>query len=252
MDNLSKFRARTVPRLALACTLGASIALATPLRAEEDKASEPSSEQAAERGKAAEDPTKIATKAGVSYSDELSASGSVAVGPKFKFNGRIAKSGQWSAGASYLFPVAILTLTAGRSELDTGVKQTRLSVGGFVPLSQLGLKTGRWQFFAPFGYSHTKSEQAVTDLDMQDGIPVSISSDSVYVGLFTIRPLSTRLTLLAGANYTRGSHDYSGIAAAGGLSYHLTGRDTVSVRGSYVHNSFGQKQRIGIAYQHEF
>ncbi|MCJ2178116.1 hypothetical protein [Novosphingobium album (ex Hu et al. 2023)] len=202
--------------------------------------------------KAAEDPTKIATKAGVSYSDELSVSGSVAVGAKFKFNGRIAKSGQWSLGASYLFPVAILTFAAGRSELDSGVKQTRYSLGGFVPLNQLGLKTGKWLIFVPFGYSHTNSRQPVTDIDQQDGIPIQISSNSGYVGLFTLRPLNRRLTFMAGANFTRGTHDFSGIAAAGGLSYHLTPNDTVAVRGSYIDNTFGQKKRIGISYQHEF
>ncbi|MFC0684816.1 hypothetical protein [Novosphingobium clariflavum] len=207
----------------------------------------------AETEKAAEDPTKIATKLGIAYADELSASGSMAIGPKLKFNARIARSGQWSLGASYLLPVAIVTFMAGRSELDTGVKQTRYSLGGFVPLSQLGLKTGKWLIFVPFGYTYSNSRQgAVTDLDQQDGIPITVSSSSGYLGLFTIRPLTTRLTLMAGANYTRGTHDYSGVAAGGGLSYHLTKQDTAALRGSYVNNSFGTRKRIGISYQHEF
>ncbi len=207
---------------------------------------------AAPAEKSAEDPTKIATKAGAAYSGELSASGSVAFGVKFKVNGRVAESGQWSMGASYLLPVAILTFAAGKGELDTGVEQTRYSLGGFVPLRQLGLDTGRWQLFAPFGYTYTDSRQAVTDLDQQDGIPIQVSSSSGYVGLFALRPLSERLTLMGGANFTRGTKGFSGVAAAAGLSFHLSGRDTVALRASMVDNSFGQKKRIGISYQHEF
>jgi hypothetical protein len=202
--------------------------------------------------KAAEDPTKIATKVGASYAGELSVSGSMAVGPKFKFNGRIAKSGQWSLGASYLLPIAIVTFAAGRSELDSGIQQTRYSLGGFVPLARAGLKTGKWQIFVPFGYTYTNGRQAVTDLDQQEGIPIEVSSNSAYLGVFTIRPLTERLTLIAGANFSKGTNDFSGLAAAGGLSYHLTGKDTVSARASYVTNTFGQNTRLGVSYQHEF
>ncbi|PNU04119.1 hypothetical protein A8V01_05870 [Novosphingobium guangzhouense] len=223
------------------------MAFSTPCRAEEPTAT-PSPEQE----KVAEDPTKIATKVGVSYADELSASGSVAIGPKLKFNGRVAKSGQWSLGASYLLPVAIVTFSAASSELESGVHQTRYSLGGFVPLRNLGLKTGKWQIFVPFGYTYTKGKQAVTDLDVQDGIPIEVSSNSGYVGLFVLRPLTERLTAMGGGNYTKGTHGFSGVAAAAGLSYHLTGKDTVAVRASYVDNTFGGRQRIGVSYQHEF
>ncbi len=252
------------PRAMLAPpSLALLLCLCVPARAQETSAQGPSEEVSAEararpanaqvlEEKAAEDPTKIATKVGVAYSDELSASGSIAIGPKFKFNARVAKSGQWSLGASYLLPVAIVTLTAGKSELDTGVLQKRYSIGGFVPLNQLGLKTGKWMLFVPFGYTYTNSRQPVTDLDQQDGIPIQVSSSSGYLGLFTLRPLGARLTLMAGANYTRGTHGYSGVAAGGGLSYHLTKRDTVALRGSFVHNTFGGKQRVGVSYQHEF
>ncbi len=228
---------------AAAATLG--IVAAAPATAQE-RAGPPAEE------KAAEDPTKIATRAGIAYAGELSVSGSLAFGPKFKVNGRVAKSGQWSLGASYLFPVAILTFAAGSSELESGAQQTRYSLGGFVPLRQLGLDTGSWQLFAPFGYTYTNSRQPVTDLDVQDGIPIQVSSNSGYVGLFMLHPLRERLTLMAGANYTRGTNDFSGVAAAAGLSLHLTERDTVALRASYVDNSFGSKKRVGISLQHEF
>lgn len=201
--------------------------------------------------KAPEDPTKIVTKAGLSYADEIAASGSLAVGTKFKFNGRATESGQWSLGASYLFPVTILTFSAGESELDNGVMQTQYSLGGFASLAELGVRSGRWQLFVPFGYQYTRGEQPVTDVEMQDGLPMQASS-SGYIGLFVLRPLSPRVSFLARATVMRGTHDYSGTSAYAGLSWHLSARDTVGLRASYVDNSFGQKEKLGISYQHEF
>ena len=108
------------------------------------------------------------------------------------------------------------------------------------------------QLVCPVGSPYTKVKRAVTYLDQKDGIPIEVSSNSAYLGLFTIRPLNTRLTLLAGANFSRGTNDFSGLVTASGLSYHLTGKDTVAVRASYVTNTFGQNTRVGISYQHEF
>lgn len=214
------------------------LALATPVHAQSEKA--------------AEDPTKIATKVGASFSDELSVSGSVAVGPKFKFNGRVSESGLWSVGASYLFPVAILTFSASKNKFDSGVEQTRYSLGGFVPLSNLGVKTGRLQLFVPFGYTYTDGRQVVTDIDQNENLPIGLSSNSAYVGVFMLRPLNDKLTLMVGGNFTKGTHDFSGISVGGGLSYHLTSNDTVGVSGSYIDNSFGQKEKVSISFRHEF
>lgn len=206
----------------------------------------------AQTEKAAEDPTKIATKAGVSYSDEASVSGSLAFGSKFKVNGRISASGQWSAGASYLFPVAILTFSAGRNELDSGVVQTRYSLGGFAPLTELGVRTGKWRVFVPFGYTYTNGKGTLTDIDQNENLPVDLSSNSAYVGLFALRPLNEKLTLMAGGNVTKGTNDFSGLSLGGGLSYHLGPNDTLGASASYIDNSFGQKQKLSVSYRHEF
>lgn len=202
--------------------------------------------------KSADDPTKIATKAGVAYSDEFFVSGSLAIGPKFKFNGRVSESGLWSIGASYLFPIAILTFSAGKNEFDSGVEQTRFSIGGFAPLSQLGVKTGEWRFFIPFGYTYTDGHLPVNDIDQGDGFPVGLSSNSGYVGLFMMRPLSEKFTLTGVANFTKGTNDFSGIALGGGVSYHFTKDDTLGVSASYIDNSFGQDEKLRIFYRHEF
>lgn len=207
----------------------------------------------AQNEKAPEDPTKIATKAGVSYSDdEFSVSGSLAVGPKIKFNGRISESGMWSVGASYLFPVAILTFAAAKNELSTGVEQIRYSLGGFVPVTELGLKTDKWNLFVPFGYTYTKGTWPVTDVDQNENLSIELSSNSGYFGIFVLRPLSKKFTLMAGGIVTKGTNDFSGFAAGGGLSYHLTQNDTLRLSASYNDNSFGQKNKVNIAYVHEF
>lgn len=206
----------------------------------------------AQASKAAEDPTKISTRVGLSYSDEASVSGSFAFGEKFKINGRISESGLWSAGASYLFPVAILTFSAARSSFDSGVEQTRYSLGGFVPLNDLGVETGQWRLFVPFGYTYTSGHGPVLEEDASDVMPIEMSSNSGYFGVFAMRPISDRLTFLAGANVSAGTNDFSGFGVSGGLSYHLTARDTLGLQAGYVDNSFGQNQKVTISYRHEF
>lgn len=205
-----------------------------------------------EQEKANEDPTKIATKLGIAYSDNLTLSGSLAIGPKAKFNARIHDGGEWSLGASYLFSVAILTFSAAKTEFDNGSVQTRYSLGGFVPLTGLGLKTGRWQLFTPFGYTYTEGEMSVSDLDLHQTFAVEVSSNSGYVGLFGLLPYNERISFLAGGIVTKGSDNFSGYSAGGGVSYHLTPDDTIALFASYVDNSFGQKQKLGLSYQHEF
>ncbi|WP_226621901.1 hypothetical protein [Alloyangia pacifica] len=206
----------------------------------------------AQQEKSPEDPTKIATKAGVSYSDEFSVSGSLAFGPVTKVNARISESGQWSLGASYLFSFGILTFSAGKNEFDNGSEQTRYSLGGFVPLTAMGLKTGKWQLFTPFGYTYSEGTVAVTSVELHETFDVEVSNNSGYVGMFAIRPFNEKLTFLTGGIYTRGADDFQGVSLGGGLSYHLTEADTVALFGSYVDNDFGDEQKLGVSYRHEF
>jgi len=230
---------RSPAPLPFALALLAALPLATPLRAEDD-------------GKAAEDPTRISTQLGIGYADDVSVSGSLAFGKATKLNARFIKGGQWSLGASYLFPFGILTLTGGRNEFDNGAVQTRYSLGGFVPLTAMGLKTGKWQVFVPFGYSYSHGEMSTADVELSGPMLIEVTSNSGYLGLFGIRPLSQRLTLMLAGMGSKGSHDYSGVNLGGGLSYHLTDKDTFAVFAHYMDNSFGQEQKLGLSYKHEF
>ncbi|MTH78240.1 hypothetical protein GL286_10900 [Paracoccus aestuariivivens] len=202
--------------------------------------------------KAAEDPTKIATKLGVGYSDELAISGSLAFGDKAKLNARISESGQWSVGASYLFPVAILTFSAAKTEFDNGTVQTRYSLGGFVPITKLGAETGQWQVFVPFGYTYAHGETSVSELELSENMTVDVSSNSIYLGLFGIRPINAKMTFLSGVNVTKGTEGFKGISMAAGVSYHVTKKDTLAMYRGYIDNSFGEKKKLGISYKREF
>ncbi len=94
---------------------------------------------------------------------------------------------------------------------------------------------------------------SVSTLELQDEfITVDVSSNSAYLGLFTLRPLGEKLTVLTGGIYSRGSNDYSGISVGMGLSYHLSKLDTLAVFGHYVDNDYGTDQKLGLSYRHEF
>jgi len=235
----SVHRCRILPA---ALGLATALSLATVAQAQAPSQSE----------KAAEDPTKIATKLGVAYSDEFAISGSLAFGPVTKVNARITESGQWSLGGSYLFPFAIVTFSAGRNELDSGVTQTHYSLGGFMPITAMGVKTGRWQLFVPFGYTYNNGELTIADVELGQSMTLEASNNSVYVGLFALRPLSARLTLMGGGIFTRGSDDFSGTALGGGLPYHLSKDDTIGLSAHYIDNSYGSETKAGISYRHEF
>ena len=202
--------------------------------------------------KLAEDPTKVVTRIGAQYSDELTISGSLAFGPAAKINARVSESGQWSLGGSYLFSFGIVNIAAGKNEFDNGSVQTRYSIGGFVPLSTLGLKTGMWQVFTAFGYGYTEGDVASFDLDISEYVLVPISSNSGYIGLFAFKPLNEKLTFMTVGLGTKGSDDYSGYSVGAGLSYHLSERDTVSGFATYVDNTFGEEEKLTIGYRREF
>lgn len=202
--------------------------------------------------KAAEDPTKISTVIGVGYAEDITVSGSLAFGPATKINARLVQGGQWSLGASYLFSFGILTVTAGRNEFDNGSVQTRYSIGGFVPVSRMGLGTGQWQVFVPFGYGYTNGEMAVTDVELAEPVLVQVASNSGYLGLFGLRSITARTTLLLASIGSKGSDGYSGLNLGGGLSYHLTASNTLAGFAQYMSNSFGEEQKLGLSFRHKF
>ena len=207
---------------------------------------------AAAQEKLGDDPTKVTTKIGVKYNDEVSVSGSLAFGPVTKINARVSPSGDFSVGGSYLFRIGIINFAAGRSTYDDGVTQTNYALGTFVPLNALGLKSGKWLVFGTAGYNDSESNVTYFDEEVGDFLTVPLSNNSGYLGLFALRPISQTLTLQAGGIVIRGTDDYHGLAIGGGLTSDLSEKNSVTLSASHIDNSYTSDDRVGISLRHEF
>ena len=225
---------------ALLCTLLASTASAQERSAR------------TEREQLADDPTKIITKLGVRYTEDLSISGSVAFGPVSKINASYSETGEWSLGGSYLFNFGIVNVAASRKDLDNGTSQTQYSLGTFVPLSALGAQTGQWQLFPMAGVNYVEGTAIDVDTTLSNDIPVATSSKGGYLGVMGLRPLSDKWVFRGVLVGSAGSDNYSGYTIGGGFSYMITKRDRVSAFASYIDNSFGTRDVVGISYSREF
>lgn len=199
-----------------------------------------------------DDPTRIVTKVGLRYSDDWSVSGSVAFGPVTKINASYSETGEWSLGGSYLFDFGIVNVAASHRELDNGTDQTQYSIGTYVPLAAFGVDTGDWQLFPMAGLNYIEGTSVDLDVPIDDTVAISTASQGGYLGVFALRPISERWTFLGVLVGSAGSDDFSGYTVGGGVSYLITKRDSISVFGSYIDNSFGTRDAVGISYSREF
>ena len=95
-----------------------------------------------------DDPTKVITRVGVSYTNDLTISGSLALDEARKINARTNKdASEWRIGGSWLFDFGILNFNLSRSEYENGGHKNNYSVGTFIPLEKLGVSTGKWKVF---------------------------------------------------------------------------------------------------------
>ena len=217
-----------------------------------------------ERQKLDQDPTKVITKFGISYSDDFSISGSFAFDPVRKINVRLNEGlEEWRIGGSWLFKFGIVNVNFGQNQLDDGGSQTNYSIGTFAPLSKFGFAPWDIQIFPMAGYTYNdgeipcdeESEPACENLDPKSGddfIMVSYESHSAYLGLFNLKKLSERWTAMAILNGSLGTNDYSGVFASGGVACQLTKRQSVKVLGVYIDNSYGQEGKAVLAYSYQF
>ncbi len=208
--------------------------------------------QAPEREKLADDPTKIVTKAGARYSDFGTIFASVAFGPVSKINVSISEGEQWRLGGSYLFDFGIVNVAASRQTLSNGSNQIQYSIGTFVPLVAFGFEPGGWLLFPAAGANYTEASLDSIPIEFAESISMEVSSKGGYAGLLALKSLSDEWVLKSGVVASAGSNDYSGTSIGAGLTYSLTPRDSLSVSGSYIDNSFGQRELVGISYTREF
>jgi len=224
-----------------------------------------------EDSKLTDDPTKITTKLGVSYSNDYDLedgaatfSGSLAFGPVSKLNAKVNDdASDWRVGGSWLFDAGIVNFNIGKREFETGAKQTNYSVGTFVPLSSFGFAPLGMQIFPMAGYTYNDGDaicevasgqcgsDSVSNPIDSDFILVSSESHTGYVGAFVLKPLTEGLTLIMVAAGSAGSNNYSGYFAATGLGYSFLEQHSVSVFTVKQDNSYGEDTFFGLSYSYE-
>lgn len=215
--------------------------------------------------KSADDPTKVTTKVGVSWSDNyemndsnVSFSGSLAFDQVKKLNVRVnSDASEWRVGGSWLFPIGILNFNFGKNEFPDDSSQTNYSVGTFVPLSFFGIEPAGFQIFPMAGFTYNDGDHMACNTDKHkacsqpgfSGMPspdngfesTNVTGSSGYLGVFALKPLSENLRLLGFVAGSYGSKNdagdnYKGYFAGIGLGYNLTEHNSVKVM-TYVQDN---------------
>lgn len=235
-----------------------------------------------EKQKLDDDPTKVTTKAGISWSDtynmddsNVSFSGSVALDKARKLNARInSDASEWRVGGSWLFPVGIVNFNFGKNEYTNGATQTNYSVGTFIPLSVFGIAPAGFQIFPMAGYTYNtgeikgcKSEGTCVSPQFADSLSpefgydtITTSGSSSYLGVFTLRPLSPSLTLIAFAAGSYGSKNddgdnYKGYFGGAGLGIKLTEHQSFNLLTFVMDNNTyldSPDSRFVLSYSYQF
>ena len=212
-------------------------------------------EETKEKEKHQDDPTKVITRIGLGYTDDLSVSGSLALDPARKINARTnIDASEWRLGGSWLFDFGIINFSLGRSEYDDGGHKNNYSIGTFLPLSALGVDTGDWMIFPMAGFNHNEGEIAVHDEALLENniVMVQNTSNGGYLGSMVLRPLTEHWTVLGFGGGGKGSGGYSNVWLGSGVSYKLNTHHSFNLFGFISDDNFGRISKIGLTYTYEF
>lgn len=215
-----------------------------------------------EADKLADDPTKVVTQLGASYTDEFKVSGSIGMGPVSKLNASINKDGsEWRLGGSWLSDIGIFNFNFRKKQFDHDAEQTSYSLGTFIPLSAFGFAPAGWQIFPMAGVSYNDGDiacevgtQGCGSVDIDTGsefVLMPNTSKGGYLGVFTLKPLSPKWTFIAFGTGSMGSNDYHGYFAGLGMGYKITKRQSISTYAYASDNNYGNDQQLGIAYRYQ-
>ncbi len=217
-----------------------------------------------EKQKLDQDPTKVITRFGLSYSDSLSVSASFAFDPVRKINIRLDEDlDEWRLGGSWLFNFGIVNVNFGRNEFDHGGSQNNYSIGTFMPLSKFGISPWGVQLFPAAGYTYndgdipcdTDTDAACRDLEPQvdDRFAlVANESHSGYLGVFSLKRISEHWTAMTILNGSIGTNDYSGYFVGAGMACQLTGRQSLRLMTGYIDNTYGSEAKLIVGYSYQF
>lgn len=244
-------------------------------------AAEPTKES--QEAKNANDPTKVITKAGISYSDTYdfdddnwSFSGSIALDAARKINARInSDASEWRIGGSWLFPLGIVNFNFGKNEYSNGANQTNYSVGTFVPLSTFGFEPAGIQIFPTAGYTYNDGESpGCTEEDGKcneadfTGMPsaengftmIQSSGSSGYLGFFALKPFTDEWSIMGFGVGSYGSENddgenYKGYFTGIGTSYLLHKTHSFNIMTFMMDNNAyldDPDKRIILSYTYQF
>ncbi|MEL4013981.1 hypothetical protein [Dryocola clanedunensis] len=200
-----------------------------------------------------DDPTKVTTKVGVSWSDNydfddsnVSFSASWAFDEARKLNARVnSDASEWRVGGSWLFPIGIFNFNFGKNEYTSGASQNNYSVGTFIPLSAFGIEPAGFQIFPMAGYTYNTGDEIECgggkcaepefngDLSPENGfVSTDASGSSGYAGVFILKPLTSNMRLLSFLAGSYGSKNddgdnYKGYFGGVGLGYSITKHQSV-------------------------
>lgn len=215
----------------------------------------PSATEKISKEKHHEDPTKVITKFGVGYSDDLTFSGSIALDQLRKINGKInTDASEWRLGGSWLFDFGILNFSIGRSEYNDGGQKETYSVGTFLPLNVLGVDTGDWMVFPMAGINHNKIDLIIEEdpESLDELVMMQNTNNGGYLGAMALRPLTKYISVMVFAGGGLGSDDYSNIWTGAGASYKLNDNQALRFFGFYANDTFGNTSKLSISYSYEF
>ena len=200
-------------------------------------------EDSPESEKNLEDPTKIITKFGVGYNGDLTFRGSVGLDETRKLNFSINDNAtEWSAGASWLFPVGIANVYVSGDE-----NRTSYNLGTYVPLSAFKVDTGKWMIFPMAGFSYTQPKDDVDYMGNKQ-----LDSYGGYLGVFVLRPINARLSLISWGGGNLGTESYYSYWIGGGLSYRMTNRQSINFIGTASEDTCRTNKKLGANYTYEF
>lgn len=234
--------------------------------------------------KSDDDPTRVTTQVGVSWSDnydfddsDVTFSGSLAFDAARKLNAKInSDASEWRVGGSWLFPIGIFNFNIGKNDFSNGASQTNYSIGTFLPLSYYGIEPAGFQLFPMAGYTYNTGDTIECSRQEQDACsqigfngsptpengfaPTNISGSSGYLGVFVLKPLSKSFRLMAftGGSYCSKNDDgenYKGYFGGLGVGYSLSTHHSVKAI-TYIqdNNTYisDPDKRLLVSYKYQF
>jgi len=212
-------------------------------------------EKEQQKEKHQDDPTKVITRLGVGYTDDVTLSGSLALDPVRKLNAKTNKdASEWRFGGSWLFDFGIMNFSMSRSEYDDGGHKNNYSIGTFLPLSALGVDTGKWIVFPMAGINHNQGEVVVNDESelQNDVVMVQNTSNGGYLGVMALRPITDHWTVLAFGGAGMGSGGYNNAWLGSGIGYKINKHNSFNFYGFVSEDDFGRISKLGFGYTYEF